>query len=145
MSTALTVLGLDYGTKKMGVAVGQTLTRTAMGIGVIPVKQRQPDWAQLDTLVQRWKPGAFVIGMPYNMDGSESPMSEAARQFALTVSARYDRHCHTIDERLSTREAREITRENNERIGKKHNDRAKVDAMAAQLLLESWFDQHPDA
>ena len=145
MSTALTVLGLDYGTKKMGVAVGQTLTRTAMGIGVIPVKQRQPDWAQLDTLVQRWKPGAFVIGMPYNMDGSESPMSEAARQFALTVSARYDRHCHTIDERLSTREAREITRENNERIGKKHNDRAKVDAMAAQLLLESWFDTHPDA
>ncbi|MGA0805662.1 MAG: Holliday junction resolvase RuvX, partial [Pseudohongiellaceae bacterium] len=141
MSTALTVLGLDYGTKKMGVAVGQTLTRTAMGIGVIPVKQRQPDWAQLDTLVQRWKPGAFVIGMPYNMDGSESPMSEAARQFALTVSARYDRHCHTIDERLSTREAREITRENNERIGKKHNDRAKVDAMVAQLLLESWFDQ----
>lgn len=143
--TALTVFALDYGTKKIGVAVGQTLTRTAMGIAVIPVKQREPDWAQLDSLVQRWKPGAFVIGMPYNMDGTESPMSEAARQFALTVSARYDKHCHTIDERLSTREAREITRENAERIGKKHNDRAKVDAMAAQLLLESWFDTHPDA
>ena len=143
--TALTVFALDYGTKKMGVAVGQTLTRTAMGIAVIPVKQREPDWPQLDALVQRWKPGAFVIGMPYNMDGSDSPMSDAAKQFALTVSARYDKHCYSIDERLSTREAREITRENAERIGKKHNDRAKVDAMAAQLLLESWFDMNPDA
>jgi putative Holliday junction resolvase len=147
MSTppALTVFALDYGTKKMGVAVGQTLTRTAMGIAVIPVKQREPDWAQLDALVQRWKPCAFVIGMPYNMDGSDSPMSDAAKHFALTVSARYDKHCHTIDERLSTREAREITRENAERIGKRPNDRAKVDAMAAQLLLESWFDMNPDA
>jgi putative Holliday junction resolvase len=83
--------------------------------------------------------------MPYNMDGSDSPMSDAAKHFALTVSARYDKHCHTIDERLSTREAREITRENAERIGKRPNDRAKVDAMAAQLLLESWFDMNPDA
>lgn len=144
-SPALTVFALDFGTRKMGVAVGQTLTRTAMGIAVIPVKQREPDWAQLDALVQRWKPGAFVVGLPLNMDGTESPMSEAARRFALTVSARYDKHCHTIDERLSTREAREITRENNERIGRKHDDRAKVDAMAAQLLLEQWFDMHPDA
>lgn len=145
MSTnALTVFALDYGTKKLGVAVGQTLTRTAMGIAVIPVKQGEPDWAQLDALVQRWKPGAFVVGMPYNMDGTESAMSEAAKHFALTVSARYDKHCHSIDERLSTREARDITRENAERIGKKYNDRAKVDAMVAQLLLESWFDSHPD-
>ncbi len=145
MSTnALTVFALDYGTKKLGVAVGQTLTRTAMGIAVIPVKQGEPDWAQLDALVQRWKPGAFVVGMPYNMDGTESAMSEAARHFELTVSARYDKHCHSIDERLSTREARDITRENAERIGKKYNDRAKVDAMVAQLLLESWFDSHPD-
>jgi putative Holliday junction resolvase len=137
------MFALDYGTKKLGVAVGQTLTRTAMGIAVIPVKTGEPDWVQLDALVQRWKPGAFVIGMPYNMDGSESTMSEAAKHFALTVSARYDKHCYTVDERLSTREAREITRENAERIGKKYNDRAKVDAMVAQLLLESWFSSNP--
>lgn len=143
MSSTLTVFGLDFGTRKLGVAVGQTLTRTAMGIAVIPVKALEPDWAQLDALVQRWKPGAFVVGMPYNMDGTESAMTEKAQRFARTVSARYDRHCHSIDERLSTREARAITRENAERIGKKYNDRAKVDAMAAQLLLESWFDTLP--
>jgi putative holliday junction resolvase len=139
MNKTLTVIALDYGTKKIGVAVGQNLTNTAMGIAVIPVRGHEPDWQQLDALVQQWKPGAFVVGMPYNMDGTENDMTKAANRFALTVSARYDKHCHTIDERLSTRAAREITRENAERIGKKHNDRAKVDAMAAQLLLESWF------
>lgn len=139
MNKTLTVIGLDYGTKKIGVAVGQNLTNTAMGIAVIAVRKQEPDWQQLDALVQQWKPGAFVVGMPYNMDGTENDMTKAASRFALTVSARYDKHCHTIDERLSTRAAREITRENAERIGKKPNDRAKVDAMAAQLLLESWF------
>jgi putative holliday junction resolvase len=139
MNKTLTVIALDYGTKKIGVAVGQNLTNTAMGIAVIPVRGHEPDWQQLDALVQQWKPGAFVVGMPYNMDGTENDMTKAANRFALTVSARYDKHCHTIDERLSTRAAREITRGNAERIGKKHNDRAKVDAMAAQLLLESWF------
>lgn len=142
-ASALTVFALDYGTKKLGVAVGQTLTRTAMGIAVLPVKNLEPDWAQLDALVQRWKPGHFVVGMPYNMDGSDNAMTEKAQKFAMSVSARYDRHCDTIDERLSTREAREITRENAQRIGKRPDDRAKVDAMAAQLLLEQWFDANP--
>lgn len=139
-STTLTVFALDYGTKKLGVAVGQTLTRTAMGIAVLPVKNLEPDWPQLDALVQRWKPNRFVVGLPFNMDGTENAMTEKARAFALSVSARYDRHCDTVDERLSTREAREITRENAQRIGKRPDDRAKVDAMAAQLLLEQWFE-----
>lgn len=77
----LTVLGLDYGSKKIGVAVGQNLTHTAMGIAVIPVKQNVPDWEQLDALVQRWKPGAFVVGMPYNMDGTENEMTAKAGRF----------------------------------------------------------------
>lgn len=139
MSGTLTVLALDYGTKKLGVAVGQNLTNTAMGIDVIPVHDQEPDWARLDALVQRWKPGAFVVGMPYNMDGTENAMTERVQRFARTVSARYDKHCYHIDERLSTREAREITRENAERSGKRPNDRAVVDALAAQLLLESWL------
>ena len=141
MSGTLTVLALDFGTKKLGVAVGQNLTNTAMGIDVIPVHKHEPDWERLDALVKRWKPGAFVVGMPYNMDGTENAMTEAAKRFALSVSARYDKHCYSIDERLSTREAREISRENAERSGKRPNDRAVVDALAAQLLLESWLSE----
>lgn len=141
MSTAaLSLFGIDYGTRKIGIAVGQTITRTAMGIAVIPVRRGEPDWAALDALVQRWKPGAFVVGLPYNMDGSASTMSQRARKLAQTLSARYDKPCHFIDERLSTRAAREINRNNAELLGKRYNDRAEVDALAAQLLLESWFE-----
>ena len=134
-----TYFGIDYGTRKIGVAVGQTLTRTAMGIAVIPVKAGEPDWSELDSLVQRWKPHAFVVGMPYNMDGTDSDSSARATHFAQKLSERYQKPWHPIDERLSTRAAREITRDNAELIGKKYNDKTKVDAMAAQLMLESWL------
>ncbi len=138
-STALTLFGIDYGTRKIGVAVGQTVTRTAMGIAVVPVKNREPVWEELDALVQRWKPSAFVVGMPYNMDGTDSDMTARVAHFAKTLTERYGKACHTVDERLSTRAAREIGRENAELIGKRYDERSKVDAMAAQLLLESWL------
>jgi putative Holliday junction resolvase len=140
MSTHQALLALDYGTKKLGVATGQTLTRTATGIAVLPVRALEPDWAQLDALVQRWKPDAFVVGLPLNMDGSEGPAAARVRQFIAKLQARYNKAVHCVDERLSTREARDITRENALRAGKRPNDRALVDALAAQLLLESYFE-----
>lgn len=139
MSTPLTLFGIDYGTRRIGVAVGQNLTNTAMGIAVVPVRGGEPVWEELDKLVQHWKPGAFVVGLPLNMDGTESTMSAKAQKFMETLTTRYQKPCHAVDERLSTRAAREISRDNAELLGKRHNDRAKVDTMAAQLLLESWF------
>jgi putative Holliday junction resolvase len=138
-STPLTLFGIDFGTRKIGVAVGQTLTRTATGIAVVAVREREPDWDTLDKLVQQWKPGAFVVGMPFNMDGSDSDMTARARHFAKLLTARYDKPCFEVDERLSTRAARDISRGNAELIGKRYNDKTKVDALAAQLLLESWL------
>lgn len=138
--TPLTLFGIDFGTRKIGVAVGQNVTRTAMGIAVVPVRNFEPDWKELDKLVQQWKPGAFVVGMPYNMDGTESEMTVQAGKFAHTLTERYQRPCHPVDERLSTRAAREIGRNNAEMLGKRYNERSKVDAMAAQLLLESWLE-----
>ncbi|MGV3590604.1 MAG: Holliday junction resolvase RuvX [Gammaproteobacteria bacterium] len=142
----LTYFGIDFGTRKIGVAVGQTLTRTAMGIAIVPVHANVVDWDLLDKLVQQWKPGAFVVGMPYSMDGTDNDMTARARNFAKLLGARYGKPCHEMDERLSTRAAREISRDNAERIGKRYDDRTKVDALAAQLLLESWFEmgQSPD-
>ncbi len=138
-NTALTLFGIDFGTRKIGVAVGQTLTRTATGIAVVPVRNREPEWDTLDKLVQQWKPGAFVVGMPFNMDGTDSDMTARARHFARVLTERYGKPCHEVDERLSTRAAREISRENSERSGKRHNDKAQVDAQVAQLLLEGWL------
>ena len=138
-SSTLTFFGIDFGTRKIGVAVGQTLTRTAMGIAIVPVRNNEVEWDTLDKLVQQWKPGAFVVGVPFSMDGSDNDMTARARNFAKLLTARYDKPCHEIDERLSTRAAREISRDNAELIGKKYNDKTRVDALAAQLLLESWL------
>ena len=140
LQTPLTLFGIDYGTRKIGVSVGQNVTRTAMGIAVIPVRSGEPDWEALDKLVAQWKPGMFVVGMPYNMDGTESEISARVKKFAKTLSERYQKPGEFVDERLSTRAAREISRDNAELIGKRYNERSKVDAMAAQLLLESWFE-----
>ena len=77
--------------------------------------------------------------MPYNMDGTESTMTSRTRQFVGTLENRYNIPCITMDERLTTREARNISRENAAADGKKFNERAEVDSLAAQLILESWL------
>lgn len=141
MSTTQTYFGIDYGTRKIGVAVGQTLTRTAMGIAIVPVRSNEVEWETLDKLVQQWKPGAFVVGMPFNMDGTENDMTVRVRHFVKLLSERYGKTCHEIDERLSTRAAREISRDNAELIGIRYNDKTSVDALAAQLMLETWLTQ----
>lgn len=139
MSTTHTYFGIDYGTRKIGVAVGQTLTRTAMGIAIVPVRANVVEWETLDKLVQQWKPGAFVVGMPFNMDGTENDMTVRAKAFSRLLGERYGKPCFEIDERLSTRAAREISRGNAELIGKRYNDKTQVDALAAQLMLENWL------
>jgi putative holliday junction resolvase len=121
LSTPQTYFGIDYGTRKIGVAVGQTLTRTAMGIAIVPVRSNEVEWETLDKLVQQWKPGAFVVGMPFNMDGTENDMTVRVRHFVKLLTERYGKTCHA------------------ELIGKRYNDKTKVDALAAQLMLETWL------
>ena len=141
-SSAQTLLAFDYGTHKIGVAAGQGITRTASALPVLKANAGEPDWQQLDLLVSQWKPGAFVIGMPYNMDGSENVMTVRALAFARKLEEKYSRPCHTIDERLSTREAKDLSRSNAEAGGRKFNDKSLVDSFAAQLILESWLAEN---
>ena len=133
------ILAFDFGTQYIGVAVGQTVTSTASSLPTIKAEDGEPDWQSLEQIVGQWKPGAFLVGMPYNMDGSESKMTSRVQAFIKQLNARFTIPCHTIDERLSTREAKEISRENAEASGKKFNDRNEVDSFAAQLILESWL------
>ena len=133
------MLAFDYGTRKIGVASGQTITGTASAIAVCPVKSGQPDWAALEKLIAQWKPNAFVIGLPLNMDGTQSDSSKRARKFAAELERRFQRPVHAVDERLSTREARDLSRASAERHGKRYDARAEVDGVAAQLILESFL------
>ncbi|MFZ8928637.1 MAG: Holliday junction resolvase RuvX [Pseudohongiellaceae bacterium] len=140
--TALTLICFDYGTQKIGVAVGQTITATASPLPVIKCKNGDQYWEAIDEVLKQWKPGALVVGMPYNMDGSENEMTVKARQFMKKLEEKYALQVHSVDERLSTREARNFSRENAEVSGKKFDEKEAVDSIAAQLILESWLEHN---
>ena len=140
-NTIQTLLGFDYGTQKIGVAVGQTITGTASPLTILKAKDGIPDWHEIETMIKRWKPDALIIGLPLNMDGSESEISIRAKKFSNRLNGRFNLPCHTIDERLTSREARDISRANAEHEGRRYNNREEIDSLAAQLILESWLSE----
>ncbi len=139
MSSHLTALAFDYGTKKIGVAVGQSITQTASPLAILPAQDGIPDWSTIEKLIEEWQPGAFIIGMPFNMDGSENKMTLRAQKFLQRLSGRFNIPCYSIDERLSSREAKDIRKDMAEAHGKPYKDRDPIDSIAAQLILENWF------
>lgn len=127
----LRALGFDFGTKRIGVAYGQSLTGTAEAIGIVAANDGIPDWPALEALVANWKPDVFVVGLPYNMDDSESELLLRARKFGNRLNGRLHKPCFGIDERLTSFEARgELLRK---------ESRGHVDSLAARLILEAWF------
>ncbi|MCD1607427.1 Holliday junction resolvase RuvX [Stutzerimonas kunmingensis] len=142
MSAPRLLLGFDYGTKQIGVAVGQVITGQARELCVLKAQNGVPDWQQIEALMREWQPDALVVGLPLNMDGTPSDMSARAEKFARRLNGRFNLPVHTHDERLTTFEAK------GERLRQgqhgSYRDRP-VDALAAALLLEGWLSDHPAA
>ena len=133
-----TLIAFDFGEKRIGTAIGQTVTRTATALETVPVRRKKPDWAAIDRLIDAWKPDALVVGLPLNMDGTEQWITAHARRFANRLHGRSGLPVHLADERLSTREAWTRLIESGERRG-------GPDPVAAQVILEGWFAEHADA
>lgn len=134
------IMAFDFGTGRMGVAVGQRLTQNSQALTPIKAKDGIPNWDDIQRLVNEWQPDAFVVGLPLNMDGSPSEMSRRANKFSNRLSARYQRPSFTQDERLTSYEAKGIVMaESGERDFGAHS----VDGLAAQLILQSWMDAWP--
>lgn len=138
-----TALGFDFGLKRIGVAVGQSLTGSASPLGVVPVKGGEPDWDALARLIQEWRPDSLVVGLPYNMDLSEQEMTQHARRFAEGLAARFPLPVHTVDERLSSREAEAQLKQRRQQ-GRRRLTREDIDGAAAGVILESWFNSTRD-
>ena len=135
---AITLLGFDYGTHKIGIAVGQSLTGTATPLVTLNAVKHKPDWDRINRLVEEWQPDALVVGLPYEMTGEEAKIAESARRFARQLHGRYQLPVHMADEKLTSREAWS-------RLGGKANkDVTLVDSMAAKLILETWFGTQQD-
>lgn len=136
-STRYTIMGFDYGSKRIGVAVGQTLTGTARPLAIVPVKSQEPVWEHIGALIQEWQPQGLVVGFPLHADGSDNTITATIRQFCQQLQQRYQLPVYTVDETLSTVVATE--RVCSASVRKKKPQVAHVDAVAAQVILETWL------
>lgn len=134
LQAVVAALGFDYGTQRIGVAVGQSISGSAQPLTVLRARDGIPDWAQIAALIEQWQPGALVVGLPYNMDGSESELLLRAVKFGKRLHGRFGQPVFGVDERLSSRAAIEQVIEQ-QGPGKT----TAIDHIAAQIILENWF------
>lgn len=134
-----TVLSFDFGTKSIGIAIGQQLTGTARPLAALKANDGVPDWNKIEALLKEWQPDRVVVGLPLNMDGTEQPLTARARKFANRLHGRFGVQVDLHDERLSTVEARA---ELFERGGFRALSKGSVDSLSAVIILESWFENH---
>lgn len=136
-----TVLGFDFGTKKTGVATGQRITATAAPLAPIAMRDGIPDWQIIERLLNQWQPHAVLVGLPLNMDDSESDICHLARKFARRIEGRFKVKVLMVDERLTSRAARELLIEISDR---RKGKLPSLDSTAAVLMVEGWLAQ-PDS
>jgi len=131
-----TLLGFDYGTHKIGIAVGQTLTHSATPLTTLSNPRGKPDWLRIERLVREWEPEAMVVGHPFEMSGREANNAAAAKKFSRQLHGRFHLPVHLVDERLTTREAwLDLGAE-------AAQEPTLVDSYAAKLILETWLGSH---
>ena len=138
MVAARTVMGFDFGMKNIGVAVGQEITGTANPLTALKARDGIPDWEQIASLLQEWKPELLVVGLPLNMDGTEQDMTAAARRFGNRLHGRFGLPVEWQDERLTTYEALDQLGIRSKMDSRQRSD---VDRLSAQLILQSWLNQ----
>ena len=136
------VLAFDFGRRRIGIACGDTVSRTAAPRGSATIGPNGPQWEAIGALLREWQPTLLVVGLPYNVDGSDSTMTRAARGFAAELGNRFKLQVVLIDERYSSREAEarlKLERESGRR--RRRVAKADVDAAAACIILERYFSE----
>jgi len=137
-NTITSVLGFDYGKKRIGIATGQTITHSATPCKTLNQIDGNPDWSAIAFEIQQWKPQALVVGMPYHIDGSENKMTAAARQFAYELEKRFKLPVIEVNEALSSQQAEEVLKEH---MKINQHNKQEIDKMAAAIIVQRWLDQ----
>lgn len=136
------VLAFDFGLRRIGVACGDTVSRSAAPLEAVPADSRGVRWETIDALLREWQPSLAVVGLPYNVDGSDSAMTVAARGFAADLGQRHGLQVVLVDERYSSREAEaRLKSARASGLRKRRVAKADVDAAAACVILERWFTE----
>ena len=130
-----TVIGFDFGSYWIGVAVGQTLTRQATPLTTL----KNGDWKGIERLLEEWQPQKLVVGLPLSMNGEDQEMTARAQRFGRQLQGRFGIDTSMVDERLTTREAYQIAVDKEE-----FKSKQEIDSLSAALITESWLQNHAD-
>ncbi|MGB0894758.1 MAG: Holliday junction resolvase RuvX [Parashewanella sp.] len=134
-----TVLGFDFGTKSIGIAVGQAITYQASPVQAVKANDGVPNWNVIEQIISKWQPDLLVVGLPLNMDGSEQPVTQRAKKFANRLHGRFGIEVKLQDERLTTTDAKARLFELG---GYKKLAKDQIDAVSAVLIVESYFENN---
>ncbi|MEQ1600118.1 MAG: Holliday junction resolvase RuvX [Methylotenera sp.] len=132
-----TVLAFDFGEKRIGVATGETMLKVAHPLTTINAEENETKFAQIANIIQEWRPSLLVVGLPMHMDGESHLLTQLAKKFAQRLEGRFNLPVMMLDERLSSAEASQNL---NEAGVKGIKQKAMLDAVAAQSILQSYFD-----
>jgi putative Holliday junction resolvase len=126
------VIGFDFGLRRIGVAIGNTLTATANAETIVDSRDGRPDWNAISALFESWQPVAIVVGLPMRLNGDAQALTQPARKFGQRLSGRYKRPVYFIEEQLSSIEAEKRT-----------GNHGPSDHLAAEIILTNWLDTVP--
>lgn len=143
-AAASTLLAFDYGRRRIGVAVGNTLTGRARALATVAATDAGPDWDRIAALLGEWKPGRLVVGVPYNDGGSGAgdDIAAEAQRFARRLHGRFGLPVETVDERLSSAEAYAGLKAERRAGRRGRIARQDIDSAAAAVILQHWLDHH---
>lgn len=132
-----TLLGFDFGLQRIGIAVGQEITRTATALRTVAAIDGKPDWETITGLVEAWQPAALVVGLPRHADDSAAEITRAVQRFMRQLEGRYHLPVYSMDERLSSRAAGDLGGHQKQELADKG-----IDAVAARIILQDWLETH---
>ena len=129
------VMAFDYGLRNIGIAIGQNITKSASTFYAIKAQDGIPDWIKLDSIIEEWEPSLFIVGDPFNMDGTKSEFQKKIVKFSSRLKKRYGVEIQMIDERLTTKEAKDRLESESNILRTSSNEHS----ISAQIILEDWF------
>jgi putative holliday junction resolvase len=133
-----TVMAFDFGEKRIGVAVGETILKAAHPVTTIEAETNDAKFSKIAHLIQEWRPSLLVVGLPTHMDGTEHTLTHLAKKFAQRLEGRFNLPVTMMDERLTSVEAAERLQTAGIKGAKQ---KSLLDAVAAQGILQSYFEQ----
>jgi putative Holliday junction resolvase len=137
-----TVIAFDFGLKRTGVAVGNTLTGSATPECTLIGRNEQPDWDGISKLIKEWNPIHLVVGMPTELDGTDSPLTKRVIRFCNQLHGRYQLPVDQENEQFTSLEAAQRLKQLRQSGRKKKITKEEVDKIAATIILESWMQKN---